>query len=356
MRTILIVAGGTGGHIIPAIAFGQWAIASGKATRIEYVCGNRLLEKEIYSHFKISPHILPVEGSPLGTRKVNSVLRRSFGLIRAWRRSKEMLRSGKTSGAFLFGGYISLPFLFACRERKIPMVMHEQNARAGKVTLLASKLGTPIATGWASCDPLNKDAFHPTGTPTRVFDHLQPEVAWNKLNVGRDCPSGPRVFVLGGSLGSSRLTEHVFALACDTAFHGWTFFLLGSVDQPRWISANVCSLPKVWDLSPHFALADLVISRGGGATLSELENYNIPSLIVPWRQASGDHQHRNATFFMKNGLGDIWDEGESPVILAKKLYSLYQKSKTTSRHHKQENEFSADSTNKKLWQLLFESE
>lgn len=355
MKKILIVAGGTGGHIIPAVAFGQWAITSGRAQSVTYVCGSRPLERNIYNHFGILPHILPVEGSPLGIRKIGPILGRSRDLVIAWLESKRFLSREEPSGAFLFGGYVSLPFLFACRKRKIPMSLHEQNARAGKVTRLACRLGVPVAAGWSECDPLPESAFKTVGTPTRKFDHLQPEGAWNKLNVGRDLPSGPKVLVLGGSLGSSRLTDAMLALAGAPPFQSWTFLILGAAEQPQWRCPNVCFLPKEWNLSPHFAVADLAVSRGGGSTLSELETLGIPALVVPWRQASGDHQQSNATLFMGNGLGITWDEGETHTVLAERLSALYRKNRDISRHQETENRISAESINAKLWQLVFES-
>lgn len=355
MRKILIVAGGTGGHIVPAIAFGRWAIASGKVECINYVCGNRPLEQDIYSHFGISPYILPVEGSPLGIRQMGPIVRRSRDMLIAWRKSEKLLSRVEPAAAFLFGGYVSLPFLFSCRGKRIPLLLHEQNARAGKVTRLGRRLGIPIAAGWSRCEPLSKNDFTTVGTPTRKFDHLQHEDAWNKLNLGRDFPSGPKVLVLCGSLGSSKLTNSIVALATETIFQPWTFLILGGAEQLQWARSNVCLLPKEWDLSPHFTVADLAISRGGGSTLSELELLRIPTLVVPWRQASDDHQHYNANVFIENGLGDTWDEECAQPVLAEKLCSLYQRTRNIPRHQRNETHISSDSIHNKLWQLVFES-
>ncbi|CBL28491.1 UDP-N-acetylglucosamine--N-acetylmuramyl-(pentapeptide) pyrophosphoryl-undecaprenol N-acetylglucosamine transferase [Fretibacterium fastidiosum] len=149
-RSALIVAGGTGGHIFPALVFGRWLEAHCGAA-VSYLSGSRPLEAEIYAAAGVTPFRLSLEGSPLGVRSPLKVLRRSLALVSAFGEVSRRLAEVRPTTAFLFGGYVSFAPLLLCRLRGIPVVFHEQNAVAGRVTRLASRLGAVIASGWEEC-------------------------------------------------------------------------------------------------------------------------------------------------------------------------------------------------------------
>lgn len=353
MARIMIVAGGTGGHIIPAIAFGKWALKSGRTSSVSYVCGSRPIEREIYNHHGITPRILAVEGSPLGTRNPARIARRTLDMIRSWWASRNLLSRERPDGVFLFGGYVSLPFVLMCRGREIPVLLHEQNARAGKVTRIARQLEIPIAAGWPTCFPLPSTRYTVTGTPTRNFEDLQREVAWNKLNLGRGLPSGPIVLVLGGSLGSSRIADSVISLAGKSRFQNATFLLPGATHMLNWAEQNVCLLPRLWNPDPLFALADFAISRAGGSTLAELESRSIPTLVIPWPRSSDNHQVENARLFARKGLGTIWEETEPQEVLEERFAELARNREKQQCHR--DSQTSEKSINVHIWDMVFES-
>ncbi len=354
MTNILIVAGGTGGHIIPAVSFGQWAKRSGRAQSVLYVSGNRPIEKEIYNHYNIDVQVMGIEGSPIGTHQPVKILQRSLKMLQTWQQIRKGLSDSAPEGVFLFGGYVSLPFVLACREKHIPLMLHEQNARAGKVTRVSKKLGVPIASGWSECAPLQPRDFQCVKTPTRCFDDLQPEDAWNKLNLGREIPSGPIVVVWGGSLGSSRITELVHFLGNRPRFKNWTFLVPGASESNQWSRDNVCLLTRVWDPDPLFTLADMALSRAGGSTLAELENQAIPAVVVPWPNSSDNHQFHNARLFSQEGLGEIWTE-DQPIELLETKFTLLDKNRNRSGTERGVSLRSAELGNERMWQMVFES-
>jgi UDP-N-acetylglucosamine--N-acetylmuramyl-(pentapeptide) pyrophosphoryl-undecaprenol N-acetylglucosamine transferase len=150
-RKILIVAGGTGGHIFPALAFGRWILDQKKNEGVSYLSGDRPLELEIYASQGIEPYRLFLSGSPLGSPSILRNARRWMELFRSFFQVGRFLRRERPDACFLFGGYVSLLPLLWCRFLKIPILAHEQNACAGKVTKLASYLGAPVAAGWSQC-------------------------------------------------------------------------------------------------------------------------------------------------------------------------------------------------------------
>lgn len=305
-RRVLIAAGGTGGHIVPAAVFGQWLEAHHGAA-VTWLSGSRPLEGEIYGSFGIEPQVLSIEGSPLGVRSPWRVLRRSIGLLKALGEAARTIARTRPEACVLFGGYVSLAPLLVCRVRKIPIVVHEQNAVAGRVTRLASRWGALVGSGWAACEGLS--AFDVTGTPVREPKPLSFPLARERL--GLELPEGGRIVgVAGGSLGSEGLVRA--ALEAAEAFEDGesvvTFLFLG--ERPEAVQpSNVRFVGRQWDMNPFYSLCDALICRGGGSTLAEALRWGLPAVVIPWERAAEGHQERNARCFEAAGGGIVWREG-----------------------------------------------
>ncbi|PIE54939.1 MAG: UDP-diphospho-muramoylpentapeptide beta-N-acetylglucosaminyltransferase [Dethiosulfovibrio peptidovorans] len=329
--TVLLIAGGTGGHVIPALAFGAWLRTRGE--KVRYVCGTRLLEQEIYREHGVNPVILPVQGSPLGTKKPGDILTRTAGLIRALAQMRDLIHRERPRAVVLFGGYLSLPALIAARCMGVPAVIHEQNAVAGRVTRLAGLLSVPVATGWGFCRGV-RGVY--TGIPVRSFRSLSRDDALKELGLCRWSRGiRPIVVVLGGSLGSSFLSKSISIASSMVKSVGCCFLCIGSSSETS--TDTVVSLPPQWDMSPVYAVADLVICRGGGATLAELRSQGIPAIIAPWEGATQEHQKANATCFIREtGLGRLWSPSTGGAGLANLVdqtlssVSRYRKGRGTS--------------------------
>ncbi len=328
---ILIVAGGTGGHIIPAISFGNWIKDNHPECSLMYVCGARPIEVEIYSRYGIDPVVLPIEGSPIGTCNVLSFYKRSISIFRSLFKTWRVLQKEKPLVCLLFGGYISFPVLITSSLMGISSIIHEQNARAGKITRIASRLRKKVLSGWDVCEPLPLNRFKTVGIPVRRFNRLQDLEAWNILHVGSKLPDGPIIVVMGGSLGSKSVFEHICTIASRDEMKKITFLLLGgkgvcSGDIP----GNVVLVPRSWDLSAPFSLADAAVVRAGASTLFEMALYGIPSVVIPWESAAEDHQAMNAGFFVKQYGGLVWNENDSILSLTTKISDVIDIKKTFS--------------------------
>ena len=344
---IWLVAGGTGGHLWPAAAFGQWLQARDPGARPLLLAGNRPLEREILEAAKLPWESLPLEGSPLGASG-RARWDRWRGVVRAWLQCRAILRRDRPWAAVLFGGYISLPALGACLEARVPVLVHEQNARAGRTTRMAAAMGVPVASGWEDCEPLRYGSFRYVGIPLRSMGRLQIRDAWNKLSPGvcRFRPGERHVLVLGGSLGSSFLGRQVRRIAQLPPFRQWVFLLLGGESEGE-TPENCLVWPRQWDMAPLYAGADLVISRGGGATLAELLLLGIPALVVPWQGALDGHQACNAAAFVKLGGGNVVQEDSPPEAFEEALFSLSQEKRRQTTD-------TGPCANERLWRELVE--
>lgn len=314
---ILLVAGGTGGHIMPAISFGGWA-AENRRAEVSYICGARPLEKEIYSSAGISPTVINLAGSPLsGGIPAKTRIKRAAGTLGAIGEAGKILRRSRPDRCVLFGGYVSLPFMLMCRAMNIPVAVHEQNACAGLVTRLASKAGVPVFSGWETCFPLERKKFKRVGVPVRRFGRLPRADAMKLLGIPEEVSGRFTVVVFSGSLGSASVKEKILEISGDKSFKDYLFLIPSVSAATERVSDRVWVLPKIWDPSPLFAVADCAVTRGGGSMLTELAVLGIPALVVPWREAAGDHQYYNAAAFISENTGIILNlENESASLAA----------------------------------------
>lgn len=325
IERVLLVAGGTGGHIWPAVSFGMWLMTNRPGTRIEYISGTRELERDIYETAGILPHAIPLDGSPIGAPR-GTKWKRWRDIFRGFSKARRLVGGISPDLCILFGGYVSVPVLFAGLARKIPLVAHEQNAHAGRVTRLAHKLKVPVMTGWNSCAPFKEGDFTHVGVPVRAFESENPQEAWDSLGLAGERPEGPLVVVMTGSLGSRSLQEKIAELAKRADFVSWHFLVVTpEVKTPVEMTERLTFLPKRWDIAPFYAIADILVVRGGASTLTEVLAADIPAIVVPWRGASDDHQMKNALAFSSEGKAYIWNEaGETIDDFIKKIKNLHQ--------------------------------
>lgn len=320
---LLLVAGGTGGHIMPAIALGRWIAGKHPGTVVSYACGARALEVDIYSSAGIIPQRLRLVGSPLaGGISPGERLDRLISMASSVVEARRILKWSSPDCCILFGGYVSLPFLIMCRIMKIPVAVHEQNACAGMVTRLADKLGTPLLTGWEVCFPLRRERFTRVGVPVRDFRKMERAAALSELGVDMEAVGRFTAVVFSGSLGSAEVREKIVRLSAQSDFKAWAFLLSAASGKVEKIGGHVWALPKLWDPSALFAAADCIITRGGGSTLAEAAVQGLPALLIPWRGASGDHQYHNAAAFAAENGGLIVESEGDQRLFAEKLLLL----------------------------------
>lgn len=355
MTKLCIVAGGTGGHIFPALAFGEWLLASGTEVTLSFVCGSRPLEKEIYDSRGIVPLRLPLSGSPFGAAGIGSRILRWKETLSSFFAFRDFLRKEECDCCLLFGGYVSFVPLLACHLGGIPLIVHEQNAVAGKVTRLAFRMREKIASGWSECHPFTEGTFTPTGVPVRSFSPRDPREAWSMLRTGRVFPENQIIGVLGGSLMSERLIQLLSCVVRDEVLRKYTFLFLGasqkvqsglfSGDRPE----NVCFVEKQWDMTDFFSVIDGAVARGGASTLSELMLWGIPAVVVPWKQAADNHQEKNAECYKSLASGEIWREDEPLEFLKEKILRILRKAQNVRK------EFSEGDESERLWRLISSS-
>ena len=355
MKSICLVAGGTGGHIFPAIAFGNWIKIHQKEVEVSFVCGSRPLEQEIYEASQITPLFLPTSGSPFGIRSLSGKMRRLKEFGASFVLFKNFLRNKHVDACVLFGGYVSFVPLMVCHYNGIPTFIHEQNSVAGRVTRLSSRLGKKVASGWRICPPLSSDDFSWTGVPVRRFSLKEPQEAWEKMGLGKKLPEKKIIGVLGGSLMSQRLIQLMRPMLRAQELKDFFFLFLGDSQLAETAReflgslGNISVIGKQWDMTNFYSVVDAVVTRGGASTLSEVASLGIPAVVVPWQEAADNHQEKNARCFVEQNDGVIWQENDSPNALQECILRILRNTQRKSRGVSERDE------SESLWRLISSS-
>ncbi|MCP9775402.1 glycosyltransferase [Cyanobium sp. WAJ14-Wanaka] len=287
MPRLLIAASGTGGHLFPALAVaeampGDWDVHwLGVPDRLE--------RQLVPSRYPL--HTVRAGGlQGRGLRKLLNALQ----LVLAIQAARRLIRREQVSAVFSTGGYIAAPAILAARSCGIPVVLHESNAIPGKVTRLLARHCTRVALGLPqAAKRLGRCHVEVCGTPVRQA-FLEPAELPPWVPGG----SGPLLVVMGGSQGAVGLNRMVRPLLGRLSQAGVrVVHLTGSNDPEAGCGGPLTGVverqfsDEIAGLLQH---ADLVISRSGAGSLSELAICAAAAILVPYPAAADGHQEANA--------------------------------------------------------------
>jgi UDP-N-acetylglucosamine--N-acetylmuramyl-(pentapeptide) pyrophosphoryl-undecaprenol N-acetylglucosamine transferase len=305
---VLIAGGGTGGHVIPALAIAR-ALRDHHGAEVRMVGTARGLETELVPEagFKLElVHVGQLKNVSLATR-----VRTAFDLPRGIRRCISLLREFRPHVVIGVGGYASGPAMLAAFLLRIPMMAYEPNAAPGLANRLIGKHVDGAAVNFAQTQHFFRNA-EVTGVPVREAFFALPE----RVNDGLQ-----HLLVFGGSLGARALNEAMprVAPALLTALPRLTILHQSGakhLEATQAVYAASGADPSRWevrafldDMPGRFADADLILCRSG-SSVAELAAAGKPSLLVPFPFAGDDHQHKNALIFAQAGAAVLVPESE----------------------------------------------
>jgi UDP-N-acetylglucosamine--N-acetylmuramyl-(pentapeptide) pyrophosphoryl-undecaprenol N-acetylglucosamine transferase len=313
---VLIMAGGTGGHVFPALACAREFQARGYS--VHWLGTPRGIENELVPQAGIPLHLIQVTG--LRGKGRLSLLKAPFTLIKAVLQARGIIRQLKPVCVIGFGGYVTGPGGVAAKLSGVPVVIHEQNAKAGT----ANRLLVPLASRVCEAFPetfVASGKRRTTGNPVRselFLETPRPALAGRK----------PRLLVLGGSLGAEPLNKLLpQALAkVPEAARPEVFHQAGKqhdeATAKRYREAGVEAqvAPFITDMAQAYGWADLVVCRAGALTVSELAAAGLPSMLVPLPHAIDDHQTHNANYLAREGAAFLMPQATTGAAeLAERL-------------------------------------
>ncbi|MEL6749098.1 MAG: undecaprenyldiphospho-muramoylpentapeptide beta-N-acetylglucosaminyltransferase [Pseudomonadota bacterium] len=319
---ILITAGGTGGHVFPALVVARQLQGAGHEIRW-------LGTPDSFESRLVPEHGFTLETIPalrLRGQRIWATIKAPVALLRSVWQARGILRRWQPQVVLGMGGFAAGAGGIAALWQRIPLIIHEQNAVAGLTNRILAHFADRTLSAFADAFPA-RIQVDVVGNPVRDELYQQPSVAERKAQRAPD--TSLRLLVLGGSLGAQALNEVIpLALAHLTrsvqvlhqAGRGKTE-QTRAIYQAQQVHADV--VPFISDMAAAYAAADLVICRSGALTVAELTAVGCAAILVPYPHAVDDHQTRNAQALVQAGAAKLIPQRDlTPEHLATQLQQL----------------------------------
>ena len=311
MKKIGIVTGGTGGHIYPAISFTDYLRELG-TYEIFYIGNNDRMESDIvpkhgYTFYSIDNKGL--QGSKLD--KIKAV----FSQFSAIRQARKILKKQKPDIIFGFGGYVTLPVVLAAKSLKIKIVLHEQNAFVGKANRWSAKYADAIFTSYEESFK-GEDNVYLYGNPRASLSLNQTKDSSEINRIGLD-PNKKIVLVVMGSQGSVSMNKVFKEMIPQLNDIDYQIVFVSGQREYEEFRNNFTNLPnnvfieEFVDQGKLLPYLDLIISRAGASSITEIAAFGIPSILIPSPFVANNHQYFNAKALADRNATILIEEKEA---------------------------------------------
>ena len=313
---IAIACGGTGGHLFPGLAVAEELRHRGHDTLL-LVSAKQIDAIALKGAEEQASRALPGIGWPgFFSPRVFTFGR---NLFQSWRECGEVYREFQPTAVVGMGGFTSAIPLLLGRRLHLPTLIHESNAIPGRVTRFIAPLVNKTLLGFGSCSNyLRRAHCVVTGTPVRRgLERIDRATAAERFGLN---PALPIVLIMGGSQGAHGINQLV--LKSLPLWHAQResvqfIHLAGQADaniseinfRRQRLTAVVQAFST--EMEHFYSLADVVISRSGAASLTELSHYGLPAVLIPYPAAADDHQSFNARIFERAGAARILVENKT---------------------------------------------
>ena len=321
-KHIIISAGGTGGHVMPALAVAQVLIKQGYS--LSWIGTSEGLEAKLVPEAGIHLDIIPkcsVQGKSI-FGKLFALYQLAFALFRSW----QLIRKHRASLVIGLGGYVSAASGMAAKLARVPLVIHEQNALAGRTNRLLAKIATKVLCAFP-------DTFNGACSPIVLGNPLRANLVRIKKNISHLKARQLNLLVVGGSLGAKVFNEVVpealklipnKSRPCVWHQSGEkTYDIAAKYYKKYHIDVRLDRF--IEDMHEAYTYADLIICRAGALTVSELCVVGVPAILVPYPYALDDHQRHNAQILTHASASLMMRQAElTAYSLATRLIQLIE--------------------------------
>ena len=323
-KKLIVVAGGTGGHIFPGIAVAQYLKQEG--WQVSWIGTADRMEAQVVPKHDIAIDFINVKG--VRGNGLKRLIKAPFMVINAIMQARNVLKRHRPDVVLAMGGYVTGPTGIAARSLGIPLVIHEQNAVAGMSNKWLAKFANKVLAAFPS-----------------AFEHGKSEVVGNPVRQSvakvaiRHASSPINILVVGGSLGAqvlnSTLPSTFKVLSQITEINVWHQTGKGHLDAvTQAYKAQAFSTEQaratefIDDMDAAYSWADIVICRAGALTVSEIAAAGKMALFVPFPHAVDDHQTANAQFLVAAEAALLMPQGQfnqAAIVDALKPYLVSPK-------------------------------
>lgn len=309
MKKILIMAGGTGGHVFPALAVAQ-ALRE-KNVEVHWLGTERGMEREWVTRAQIPLHFINISG--WRGKSWFKFLILPWRLLQAIRQSSQIIKNINPDAVLGVGGFVSGPGGIAAWLLRKPLIIHEQNSIPGLTNRILKHFAKNVLEGFPKTFSSSAKVVY-VGNPIRdsIITIPNPEVRFKN----RKGP--PRILVLGGSQGARAINQIMPSMMA---------MLTGEIKPEVWHQTGRADLEEtrqmyqilgfkvrleifIENMAEAYEWADFVICRAGALTISELIAAGVGSILIPYPHSVDDHQLQNAKYLQKNKAANILLQNE----------------------------------------------
>lgn len=328
---VIFAGGGTGGHINPALSIADYAKANDENFEALFIGTKRGLETKLVPAAGYNIEYIDVYG--FNRSKPLSNVKTVYKLFESVSKCKKIIKAFKPDCIICTGGYVSGPVTMAAHKMKVPSLIHEQNVYPGLTVKGSEKYVDYLALSFEETvsEMKNKSKCVVTGNPVRteILDADKNECR-KKLGIEK-----PFVLIFGGSLGAAKINDTVIGmlrkivndkkikLVFGTGDRNYDAVIKKIKENGITLNDDVSVTAYINNMPEMMAAADLVVSRSGAITVSEIAAMAKPSILIPSPNVVRNHQEQNAREFEKNDAASVLLESElSSDLLYEKIMEL----------------------------------
>ena len=301
-KRLMVMAGGTGGHVFPGLAVAHHLMAQG--WQVRWLGTADRMEADLVPKHGIEIDFIRISG--LRGKGLKAMLAAPVRIFKAWRQARSIMKAWQPDVVLGMGGYVSGPGGLAAWSCGIPVVLHEQNGIAGLTNKWLAKLATKVMQAFPGAFPHAEVVGNPVRTDVLALAAPEQRLA------GREGPV--RVLVIGGSQGARVLNQTMPQVAALMDQRITLWHQTGKGAQREVIAAyeavgqtqhNISEF--IDDMAAAYAWADVVVCRSGALTVSEIAAVGLPAIFVPF-QHKDRQQYWNALPLEKAGAAKIFEQ------------------------------------------------
>ena len=305
---VIISAGGTGGHIYPALAIARKIMEKEYDSEILYIGTHNRMEKDIVPMNNIN--YVPIEIYGFTKTNIKNDLKDLYLIPKAVRKCKKIMKEFKPDIVIGVGGYVTLPVIKAAQKLHIKTFIHEQNSIPGKTNKWVAKKADLIGVSFKESLKYFGDNAIVTGNPTATKALSNEKIDKTKFGLHKNKKS---VLIVNGSLGSSVMNNKMEEFLSDIDNEDYEVLYVTGKSyyedfKKKQLSKNVFVEPFIDNLSGLMKDVDLIVSRAGASSLAEITALGLPSILVPSPYVANNHQYYNALTIKENHAGELIEE------------------------------------------------
>lgn len=302
---VIISAGGTGGHIYPALSILKKIKEKEPDSEILYIGTKDRMEAKIVPEAGI-----PYEGvNVIGLKKDLTIFKAGFLFLRAISKCKKIIKEFNPDVVIGVGGYITAPVIYSAKKLGIKTIIHEQNSIPGKSNSFLEKYTDKILISLPGSKDYFKGDVVLTGNPRSQEAYYAKKMDKKELGLDSD---KQLVLIVMGSLGSTTITNSLFEIIPKFKDKNYEVLIITGKDYydkyPKSLPSNVKLLPFLNDLVRLLKNVDVMVTRAGASTIAEITAIGLPSILVPSPYVANNHQLFNAKELVKNNSALLLEE------------------------------------------------